>query len=109
MDFHKRLHFLRKEKGITQKDLADVLGYGYTAISNYESGKNEPSIRDIVKIADYFDVTIDYLVGRTDYRVSVENYKIEEFYKNIYRKITLLFHDIEEEVKVYHHINESQE
>ena len=66
MDFKERLKSLRKEKGITQGQLAEILNYGYTAISNYESGRNEPSIKDIKKISDFFDVSVDYLLGRTN-------------------------------------------
>lgn len=64
MEFHERLKLLRKKKGITQKKLAEKLGYGYTAICNYESKRNEPNIRDLIKLADVFDVSLDYLVCR---------------------------------------------
>lgn len=40
------------------------MGYGYTAVANYESGRNEPSIDDLIKIADFFQVSMDVLVGR---------------------------------------------
>lgn len=63
MDFKTRLKHLRKEKKITQGTLAKALNYGYTAVSNYESGRNEPSINDLIKIAEYFGVTVGYLIG----------------------------------------------
>ncbi len=71
MEFRERLKFLRenylvKGKKLTQTQLASILGYGYTAISNYESGRNEPSIRDLKKIADFFNVSLDYLLCNTD-------------------------------------------
>lgn len=46
----KNIKMLRKQKQLTQKELADMLGYGYTAISNYENGRNEPSIKTDMKI-----------------------------------------------------------
>ena len=46
--------------------MANILGYGYTAISNYESGRNEPSINDLKKIADFFNVSLDYLLCTTN-------------------------------------------
>ncbi|MDO4756480.1 MAG: helix-turn-helix transcriptional regulator, partial [Parabacteroides sp.] len=55
---------IRKSKKISQKTVANQLGYGYTAVANYESGRNEPSIDDLIKIAEYFEVSMDYLVGR---------------------------------------------
>lgn len=62
--FKDRLKKLRKGECLTQKKLADVLNYGYTAISNYEQGRTEPSIKDLIRLADYFNVPLDYLVER---------------------------------------------
>lgn len=44
-----------------------MLGYKYTAISNYESGRNKPSIDNLIKLADFFEVSIDELVGHDVY------------------------------------------
>lgn len=63
MEFHERLKQLRKEKKMTQAALAKELTYGATAISNYESGHNQPSISDLKKIASIFNVSLDYLLG----------------------------------------------
>ena len=64
--FAANLKKIRKNKKVSQKVVAQQLGYGYTAIANYESGRNEPSIDDLIKIADYFDISVDYLLERTD-------------------------------------------
>ena len=71
MEFRERLKFLRENyyingKKLTQTQLANILGYGYTAISNYESGRNEPSISDLKKIAGFFNVSLDYLLCTTN-------------------------------------------
>ena len=66
MTFKERLRALRKNMHLTQGALAEVLNYGATAISNYESGRNEPSIEDLKKIASFFDVSTDYLLCVTD-------------------------------------------
>lgn len=55
---------LRKEKGISQLKLAMDLNMTQNTISRYETGEREPGINELIKIADYFDVSIDYLVGR---------------------------------------------
>lgn len=68
MEFHERLKLLRKENNMTQSALAKELAYGSTAISNYESGHNQPSIADLKKIAAIFSVSMDYLLGVTDIR-----------------------------------------
>ena len=55
---------LRKLHGKTQGELAEVLGVKKSLVSNYENGYSTPDIYTLVKIADYFDVTLDELVGR---------------------------------------------
>ncbi|MBR3992433.1 MAG: helix-turn-helix transcriptional regulator [Anaerotignum sp.] len=62
--FAQRLKELRKAKKVTQQELSEVLGYGSTAVANYESGRNEPSLQDLVRIADFFDISLDNLLGR---------------------------------------------
>lgn len=59
------LRKLRKERNVTQKQLARALGVSESTISLYESGKHEPDHATLIKIADYFNVSIDYLLGRT--------------------------------------------
>ncbi len=62
--YSKRLKELRKEMGLTQTQLAKNLGATQRQISFWENGQIEPSIFWLIKLADFFDVTIDYLVGR---------------------------------------------
>ncbi len=66
MEFKDRLKELRKQHNMTQKKLAELLGYGYTAIANYESGRNQPSIKDLKRIVAIFNVSMDYLLGLSD-------------------------------------------
>ncbi|MGI6453090.1 MAG: helix-turn-helix domain-containing protein [Syntrophomonadaceae bacterium] len=65
MRLGERLLRLRKAKRITQIDLAKAIGVGKTTISNYETGYSTPDTEIIKKIADFFDVSTDYLLGRT--------------------------------------------
>jgi transcriptional regulator with XRE-family HTH domain len=62
--FRNRIQELRLKKGASQDELADFLGRKRATVSNYELGKTEPQYADLVKIADYFNVTVDYLLGR---------------------------------------------
>lgn len=62
----KKLKSLRNEKGISQQQLADIVGVTQQSINKYENHKIEPDIFTLIAIADYFDVSIDYLVGRFD-------------------------------------------
>ena len=62
--FPQRLRQLRKEKGITQEALGQYLHYNHTAVANYESGRNEPSLSDLCRLADILGVSTDALLGR---------------------------------------------
>lgn len=59
------LKILRKEKGLTQTQLANAVGIGRQAYAYYEKGEREPSPETLCKFADFFGVTVDELLGRT--------------------------------------------
>ena len=63
---NERIKSLRTQKGITQAKLALELGIAKTTLAAYEQGKNEPSNETLIKIANYFDVSTDYLLGITN-------------------------------------------
>lgn len=63
MEFHEKLQELRKNRGLTQEELAQVLYVSRTAISKWESGRGYPSIDSLKEIASYFSVTIDDLLS----------------------------------------------
>ncbi|WP_432401411.1 helix-turn-helix domain-containing protein [Wukongibacter sp. M2B1] len=64
--FGNRLRELRKEKRLNQTEIGGILNIVPSNISHYEAGKARPSLQTIYILANYFDVSIDYLVGRTD-------------------------------------------
>ena len=66
--YGERLKLLRKEKKVPQKELADFLGISVRGYQFYESEVNEPNVKVLTMLADFYGVTIDYLVGRTDKR-----------------------------------------
>ena len=57
---------LREEKGVYQKEVAKVVNKTPTCICDWEKGNTEPNVEDLIKLADYFGCTIDYLLGRED-------------------------------------------
>ena len=61
-----RLKLLRKQKHMSQLSLAMKLNTTQMSISRYETGKREPDLKPLILIADFFDVSIDYLLERTD-------------------------------------------
>lgn len=65
-DFSERLRELRIENGITQSALGKVIGTGADSICVYEKGRAYPEVRKLIMLADYFEVSLDYLVGRSD-------------------------------------------
>lgn len=64
----KRLVKLRKNQGLTQDELAKKVGSSKRNISNYEVGRSYPNVDLLMKLATYFNVSIDYLVGYSDER-----------------------------------------
>jgi HTH-type transcriptional regulator, competence development regulator len=64
--FPKRLKALRLQKKLTHQDMADFLGITRQGYSKYENGQSQPDIETINKLAEFFNVTTDYLLGRTD-------------------------------------------
>lgn len=61
-----RLKFLREQRGISQLKLAMELNMNQNSISRYETGAREADYDTLIRFADYFDVSIDYLLERTD-------------------------------------------
>lgn len=71
--FGERLKYLREQvKGITQQNLADSFGVKRQSIANWEAGKNEASYKDTIKLAEYFGVTIDWLMKGGDLAINQE-------------------------------------
>lgn len=64
--FANRLRELRKERGLSQVEPGEHLGYGYTAISSYETGRNKPGYTDLIRICEILDVSADCMLGISD-------------------------------------------
>ncbi len=71
--FKQRLKECRERKGISQRELAQYLGIPPGSISYYEGGQNIPPLDKVYILADFFGVSIDYLVGRDEYATSLSN------------------------------------
>jgi transcriptional regulator with XRE-family HTH domain len=66
MDFPTRILELKKEKNLLQKDIANASGVTVRNYQRYEKGEAQPTLPVLLKLADYFNVSLDYLVGRSD-------------------------------------------
>ena len=63
-----RLKLLRKERGMKQTEMADQFGQSVRAYQYYEGGTRHPEYDHLIALADFFDVSLDYLVGRSETR-----------------------------------------
>ena len=71
-----RIRDLREDRDMRQSDLAEATGIDQRTISNYETEKTFPDSVALIRLADFFDVSIDYLVGRTDRDLYTEQKRI---------------------------------
>lgn len=67
-NFNNKLKMLRQERGLSQQSLADEVGMSKSSINMYERGEREPGIETVKRIADFFNVDVDYLFGVSDIR-----------------------------------------
>lgn len=63
---YERMRDMREDNDLTQKKIAEYLMCGQSLYSKYEKGEREIPLSLLIKLADYYDVSLDYLVGRTD-------------------------------------------
>ena len=87
-NFADNLRRLRKSRKLTQTDLADKLGVGRSALSMYELGNREPDFETLETIADFFNVDMDFLVGREKEKTPVELDERELDTINRYRRLS---------------------
>lgn len=95
MDFKNRLKLLRESMDLNKRELADKLGFSPSIISMYEAGERKPSIENLEILADFFNVDINYLLGKTDYTTRIVNaFNVQNLFtlddKILKKKIPLL-------------------
>ncbi len=104
MNFSEILLYLRENKGITQKELANACGVSSQCISALESGVRNPTGSTILSLADYFEVSTDYLLGRADdfgnitvqgasRAFSAEELRLVEDYRNLSKPLKKLLQE----------------
>lgn len=81
MDFNERLKKLRLDKDVSQRVVAEFLGVTKQAYSLYELGKRDPDNQTLYALCDYFDVSLDYLLGRSEIKKIPTKYDGEELAK----------------------------
>lgn len=79
MNIGSRIAFLRDQRGLTQEELATSLGISRAALSHYEKNRREPDTETLSKVADLFQVSLDYLAGRTQQANAVLDADVRKF------------------------------
>lgn len=97
MDYGQRLKKLREETGLSQKELTDRLMINRSTYARYETSSTQPDFDTLNKLANYFNVTIDYILGRTDIkRTSLEsNESLTKNEKDIAKRMKELAESLE--------------
>lgn len=88
MKFNDRLKELRQERKLTQEEFSRLTGISRSAIGMYESGKREPNFKTLELIADFFNVDMDYLLGKSDTTTKIQ--LPAGTFKPIFKKVPLL-------------------
>ena len=68
----KNLKLLRNERHISQQQLADMIGVSQQSVNKYENHNVEPDLTTLIAIADFFDTSVDYIIGHTTNRYRIE-------------------------------------
>ncbi|EGT3639058.1 helix-turn-helix domain-containing protein [Clostridioides difficile] len=91
MNFGQRLKEIRVQKNLTGEELGKILNVTKVAISNWESGRRFPSQNILISIADYFNISLDFLLCRTNIK---QNFFHDEYNQENLEKIMLLFNEL---------------
>lgn len=90
MGLRYRLKFERKRQGWSQRYLAELTGIPSSNISRYENGERKPDIDTLIRLADFLNCSVDYLVGRTDTPVCYDRVEQEDLEDLLWRKLNHL-------------------
>ena len=101
----ERLSELRKDNGLTQRDLAEILGVSENSISLYERNINTPDDELKIKIANYFNVSLDYLLGATDKQIPLTRNETQFIYaenlpSNAYKEMKTFLDYLQNKYKI---------
>ena len=104
----ERIKLLRTERNLTQAALAHELGVAKTTLAAYEQEKNEPSNETFIKIANYFNVSADYLLGLTDVKTANANIAFIANYLGLTERSIAELHSYHDIAKKYHNTHMTQ-
>ncbi len=102
-----RLRFLRNEKGLTVRQLGDILNISYPTITSIENDKRGFSDEMLIAIADYFQVSTDYLLGKSDIR-NVDDIDLDAIEYGLFSEIKEMSPEMKEQIINYARFLKSQ-
>lgn len=79
--FGDRLRELRRERGMQQRELGELYNLSSSAIGSYERNLREPTLELLLQLSEYFGVSVDYLLCRTEERLTAKEYKEKDSYE----------------------------
>lgn len=79
-----RIRQLRKERRLSTTWLAEKIGVSYRSLWSYEVGESEPNFQTLIRLADFFNVTVDYLIGREPKNKTIKSYRYYIFDEDDY-------------------------
>ena len=89
------IKLLRKAKGVTQQQLAEAIGVSQQSVNKYENHNIEPDITTLIRMANFFGTSIDFIVGRSDLPIAFDNRLSREEYECILRMRRITKHQRE--------------
>lgn len=95
----QRLKLLVKEKGLEQQEVAGLLGLKTSTFNGYTGDKREPSIKYLIKFAEYFGVSIDYLAGYSDIRNPYISHLTEDLKNFIMDPQNIMYLELASDIK----------
>lgn len=99
--FPNRLRLSREAKGLTQKELAAGISIGYQTYNHYETGRNEPDLSTVVLLAKYLNVSLDYLLGRTNDPSPITQKKIPSYQEEVIQELEDITPEMASEIRLY--------
>lgn len=94
MNFGEHLQELREDREISRKELSAYLNISVSALGMYEQGRREPNIETLIRIADYFNVSLDFLLGRTFSGNNVKELKEALHLKNEIKNLPVEYREL---------------
>lgn len=84
-----RIKELRNEQGLSLRELSEQISISYSSLGKYERGEQQPSIDTIIILANFFHVSIDYLMGNSNYRTANDEYKFKSSFDELENAVAI--------------------